>query len=49
MQHTIMCFGAKPSKYEKQPAIVRWSAIRNCPDCDKKRTTICKNSHCKPT
>jgi hypothetical protein len=47
MQKTIMCYGDKPSKYEKQPEIVRWSAIRNCPDCDKKRSSACKNPDCK--
>lgn len=49
MREYVMCYSGseKPSKYEKETPIYRWSLRNNCPDCDKKRTSSCKNPNCK--
>jgi hypothetical protein len=51
MQESTMCFGKqdKPGKYEKVSYMPTWSNIKNCPDCDKKRTTVCKDPSCNKT
>ena len=48
MQHAVKCEGwDKPGKNE----IVKFmpmnlARFRNCPDCDRKRTTVCKDPAC---
>jgi hypothetical protein len=52
MQYAIKCDQQdKPGKNE----IVHFmrnnwtSAIKNCPDCDRKRTTVCRDPACQRT
>ena len=42
MQESTLCFGKydKPGKYEKISYMPTRATIKNCPDCDKKRTTV---------
>ena len=48
MQHAIKCDSQdKPGKNE----VVRfmptmWIRVKDCPDCDRKRTTVCKDPTC---
>ena len=48
MQERTVCYSGydKPSKYEVVSYMPRWSTIKNCPDCDTKRTTACKDPNC---
>lgn len=36
----------KPGKNDTVQLIKTWMIPRNCPDCDKKRTTFCKDPNC---
>jgi hypothetical protein len=49
MQESTMCYSKndKPGKYETFSYMPRWSSIKSCPDCDTKRTTVCKDPNCK--
>lgn len=51
MQEAMMCFSRndKPGKDEKPYFMPRWSMIKNCPDCDTKRTGLCKDPNCNKT
>jgi len=46
MQERVVCYSGldKPGKYEKNGYIPKWSSIRKWPDCDRKRTAVCKES-----
>ena len=48
MQETTMCFSnqEKPGKDEKCFYMPKYINLKNCPDCDKKRSTACKDSNC---
>jgi hypothetical protein len=48
MQESTMCYSKndKPGKYETISYMPRWATIKNCPDCDTKRTTVCKDPNC---
>ena len=49
MKESTLCFGKydKPGKYEKISYMPSRATIKNCPDCDKKRTTVCKDPNCR--
>lgn len=36
----------KPGKNEIPQLVKSWMTSRNCPDCDKKRTTFCREPNC---
>ena len=48
MQESTICYikNDKPGKYETYSYMPRWASIKNCPDCDTKRTTVCKDPNC---
>jgi len=51
MQHVIKCESwDKPGKNEIVRQPIDWTRIiRTCPDCDRKRTTACKDPTCNRT
>jgi hypothetical protein len=49
MQESTMCFGKleKPSKYEKSSYLRQsYRSVRICPDCDRKRSSACREPAC---
>lgn len=49
MQESTMCFGKldKPGKDEKSSYLRQsYRSVQLCPDCDKKRTSVCKDPKC---
>jgi hypothetical protein len=49
MQENTTCFSKldKPGKDEKPSYLPQtYHSIRTCPDCDTKRTTVCKDPNC---
>jgi len=49
MQESTMCFGKldKPGKDEKSSYLRQsYRSVQLCPDCDKKRTGVCKDPKC---
>ena len=49
MQESTMCSSKndKPGKYETVSYMPSRATIKNCPDCDTKRTTLCKDPNCR--
>lgn len=45
----IQCYSKtdKPGKDERPYVMPIRFSLRTCPDCDKKRTTVCKDPNCK--
>jgi len=48
MKYTALCdSGEKPGKNEIPKSMINWvRVIKDCPDCDRKRTTACKDPAC---
>jgi hypothetical protein len=47
MQHATKCDSwDKPGKNEIPKSMINWQRVRDCPDCDRKRTTVCKDPTC---
>ena len=45
MQERTVCYSGydKPSKNEIVSHMPKWSSVKNWPDSDRKRTTVCKD------
>ena len=48
MQYAIKCDSwDKPGKNEVPKSMINWTrVIKNCPDCDRKRSTLCQDPAC---
>jgi len=48
MQEKTTCSSNdKPGKYEQHYMLPKHFNIKTCPDCDTKRTTLCKDPNCQ--
>ena len=45
MQERVICYSGydKPGKNEIVSHMPKWSSVKNWPDSDRKRTTVCKD------